>query len=194
VAAVIGSGANVAITPAARPVDARRSDAVQLGRFFWPAWQSRINDGAGRRFFERRDLRPSFLSRFPSSQVTRAMKKFVGKHVVIAALSGIAAFAASAQAADVVGNAKAGQGKVAMCIGCHGIADYRTAYPEVYRVPILGGQNATYLANALHAYKKGDRHFDTMRAITASLSDQDIADIAAYYAAQTATSKNNPDK
>ncbi|HVE07187.1 MAG TPA: c-type cytochrome [Paraburkholderia sp.] len=123
------------------------------------------------------------------------MKKFVGKHVVIAALSGIAAFAAiSAQAADVVGNAKAGQGKVAMCIGCHGIPDYRTAYPEVYRVPILGGQNATYLANALHAYKKGDRHFGTMRAIATSLSDQDIADIAAYYAAQTATSKNNPDK
>jgi cytochrome c553 len=122
------------------------------------------------------------------------MKKFVGKHVVIAALSGFAVFAASAQAADVVGSAKAGQGKVAMCIGCHGIADYRTAYPEVYRVPILGGQNATYLANALRAYKKGDRHFETMRAVATSLSDQDIADVAAYYAAQTATSKNNPDK
>jgi cytochrome c553 len=122
------------------------------------------------------------------------MKKFVGKHVVIAALSCIAGLAASAHAADVVGNAKAGQGKVAMCIGCHGIPDYRTAYPEVYRVPILGGQNAAYLSNALHAYKKGDRHFDTMRAIAGSLSDQDIADIAAYYAAQTPTSKNNPDK
>ncbi|CAB3764812.1 c-type cytochrome [Paraburkholderia solisilvae] len=122
------------------------------------------------------------------------MKKFVGKHVVIAALSGIAGLAASAHAADVVGNAKAGQGKVAMCIGCHGIPDYRTAYPEVYRVPILGGQNAAYLSNALHAYKKGDRHFDTMRAVASSLSDQDIADIAAYYAAQTPTSKNNPDK
>jgi cytochrome c553 len=122
------------------------------------------------------------------------MKKFVGKHVVIAALAGIAGLAATAHAADVVGNAKAGQGKVAMCIGCHGIADYRTAYPEVYRVPLLGGQNEQYLRNALHAYKKGDRHFDTMRAIATSLSDQDIADIAAYYAAQTATSKNNPDK
>ncbi|HEY3597676.1 MAG TPA: c-type cytochrome [Paraburkholderia sp.] len=122
------------------------------------------------------------------------MKKFVGKHVVIAALTVIAGFAASAQAADVVGNAKAGQGKVAMCIGCHGIPDYRTAYPEVYRVPIIGGQNAAYLRNALQAYKKGDRHFDTMRAVATSLSDQDIADIAAYYAAQTPSSKNNPDK
>ncbi|MEW6345717.1 MAG: c-type cytochrome [Pseudomonadota bacterium] len=122
------------------------------------------------------------------------MNKFVGKHVVIAALSVLAGYAASAQAADVVGNAKAGQGKVAMCIGCHGIPDYRTAYPEVYRVPILGGQNQAYLENALHAYKKGDRHFDTMHAIATSLSDQDIADIAAYYAAQTPASKNNPYK
>lgn len=122
------------------------------------------------------------------------MKKFVGKHVVIAMLSVIAGFAASAQAADVVGSAKAGQGKVAMCIGCHGIPDYRTAYPEVYRVPIIGGQNATYLMNALQAYKNGSRHFDTMRAIATSLSDQDIADIAAYYAAQTPSSKNNPDR
>ncbi|WP_116136132.1 c-type cytochrome [Trinickia diaoshuihuensis] len=122
------------------------------------------------------------------------MNSFVGKHVVTAALAALAGFAVSAQAADVVGNAKAGQGKVAMCIGCHGIPDYRTAFPEVYRVPILGGQNQQYLENALHAYKKGDRHFQTMHAIAVSLSDQDIADIAAYYASQTPASKNNPDK
>ena len=122
------------------------------------------------------------------------MNKFVGKHVVIAALFALAGFAATAQAADVVGNARAGQGRVAMCIGCHGIPGYRTAYPEVYRVPELGGQNRQYIENALHAYKKGDRHFETMRAIATSLSDQDIADIAAYYAAQTSSSKNNPDK
>jgi cytochrome c553 len=122
------------------------------------------------------------------------MNSFVGKHVVTVALAALAGFAVSAQAADVVGNAKAGQGKVAMCIGCHGIPDYRTAFPEVYRVPILGGQNQQYLENALHAYKKGDRHFETMHAIAASLSDQDIADIAAYYAGQTAKSENNPDK
>ena len=125
------------------------------------------------------------------------MNKFVGKQVVIAAMSllaGLAATVATTAQADVVGDAKAGQGKVAMCIGCHGIPDYRTAYPEVYEVPKLGGQNQTYIENALHAYKKGDRHFDTMHAIAASLSDQDIADVAAYYAAQNAASKNNPDK
>ncbi|WP_109478512.1 cytochrome c [Paraburkholderia sp. C35] len=125
------------------------------------------------------------------------MNKIVGKQVVIAAMSllaGFAATSATAQVVDVVGSAKAGQSKVAMCIGCHGIPDYRTAYPEVYRVPMLGGQNQTYLSNALHAYKKGDRHFDTMHAIAVTLTDQDIADIAAYYSAQTAASKNNPDK
>ena len=122
------------------------------------------------------------------------MNSFVGKHVVTAALAALAGFAVSAQAADVVGNAKAGQGKVAMCIGCHGIPDYRTAYPEVYRVPKLGGQNQQYLENALHEYKKDDRHFQTMHAIASSLSDQDIADIAAYYSSQTAASQNNPDK
>ncbi len=122
------------------------------------------------------------------------MHKFVGKYVLITAVSLLAGFAASAQAADIVGNAKAAEGKVAMCIGCHAIAGYRTAYPEVYRVPLLGGQNQAYLESALRAYKNGDRHFASMRAIAASLTDQDIADIAAYYAAQTPSSKINPDR
>jgi|APAra7269096768_1048522.scaffolds.fasta_scaffold27176_1 cytochrome c553 len=132
-------------------------------------------------------------ARFPSARL-QAMNSFVGKHVVTAALVAFAGFALNVQAADIVGNPKAAQGKVAMCIGCHGIADYRTAYPEVYKVPMLGGQNAKYLENALHGYKKGDRHFNTMHAIATTLTDQDIADIAAYYAAQTASSANNPDK
>jgi cytochrome c553 len=122
------------------------------------------------------------------------MKSFVGRHVVTAALVVLAGFALSARAADVVGSARAGRDKVAMCIGCHGIPDYRTAYPEVYQVPMLGGQNAQYLENALKGYRKGDRHFQTMHAIASSLSDQDIADLAAYYAAQTPSSQNNPEK
>ncbi|PTB19649.1 cytochrome C [Trinickia symbiotica] len=122
------------------------------------------------------------------------MTSIVGKHVVTATLAVLAGFALTAHAADVVGNAKAGRDKVAMCIGCHGISDYRTAYPEVYDVPKLGGQNEKYLENALQGYKKGDRHFQTMHAIASSLTDQDIADIAAYYAAQTPASPNNPEK
>jgi cytochrome c553 len=122
------------------------------------------------------------------------MNSLVGKHVMTAALVVLAGSALSAQAADVVGNAKAGQDKVSMCIGCHGIPDYRTAYPEVYEVPKLGGQNERYIENALNGYKKGDRRFQTMHAIASSLTDQDIADIAAYYAGQTSSSPNNPEK
>ncbi|MDH3319038.1 MAG: cytochrome c [Betaproteobacteria bacterium] len=71
--------------------------------------------------------------------------------------------------------------KVSMCIGCHGIPGYKTAYPLVYHVPKIGGQNAAYLANALKAYRAGERWHPSMRGIAASLSDQDIEDIAAYY-------------
>lgn len=94
-----------------------------------------------------------------------------------------------AHAADVVGNAKAAKDKVAMCIGCHGIPGYKSTFPEVYQVPMLGGQTAKYLENALHAYKKGDRKHPTMDGIAASLSDQDIADLAAYYSQQNANQK-----
>jgi cytochrome c553 len=71
--------------------------------------------------------------------------------------------------------------KVSMCVGCHGIPGYKTAYPEVYHVPKIGGQNPTYIANALKAYRLGERWHPSMRGIAASLSDKDIEDIAAYY-------------
>lgn len=97
-----------------------------------------------------------------------------------------------AQADEVKGNAAAGNGKVWLCVGCHSIPDYRADYPLVYKVPMIGGQNAAYIATALAAYKKGERKHPTMRSIAASLSDQDMADIGEYYAAQTASSPNNP--
>lgn len=100
------------------------------------------------------------------------------------AFAALACIVQAANAADVVANPKAAENKVAMCIGCHAIPGYKASYPEVFPVPMLGGQNAKYLENALHAYKKGDRKHPTMRGIAASLSDQDIADIAAYYAQQ----------
>ena len=98
----------------------------------------------------------------------------------------------AAQADEVKGNAAAGNGKVWLCIGCHSIPDYRADYPLVYKVPMIGGQNAAYIASALAAYKKGERKHPTMRSIAASLSDQDMADIGEYYAAQTASSPINP--
>lgn len=108
----------------------------------------------------------------------------------LSVLVAVAAFIASfnvtnvASAADVVGNAKAAEKKVAMCIGCHGIPGYKATFPEVYQVPKLGGQSAKYLENALLAYKKGDRTHPSMDGIARGLSDQDIADLAAYYAQQ----------
>ena len=88
--------------------------------------------------------------------------------------------AASAQDAKV-GDAAAGEKKVAMCIGCHNIPGYQASFPEVYKVPKIAGQNAAYIVAALTEYKKGERKHPTMRAIAASLSDQDMADVAAYY-------------
>ena len=87
-----------------------------------------------------------------------------------------------AHAQDVQGNAKAGEAKIAMCIGCHGIKGYQASFPEVYRVPMISGQTEKYIASSLNAYKKGDRKHPTMRGIATSLTDQDIADISAYYA------------
>ncbi len=89
--------------------------------------------------------------------------------------------AVSAQAQEVKGDAKAAEAKIAMCIGCHGIPGYQSSFPEVYRVPKISGQNAKYIAAALTAYKKGERKHQTMRGIADTLSDQDIADVAAYY-------------
>jgi cytochrome c553 len=99
--------------------------------------------------------------------------------ITIAGLS--AALSILAAPLHAEGDAAAGKNKTAMCAGCHGIAGFRTAYPETYRVPKLGGQNAGYIVNALKAYKAGDRQHPTMKAIAASLSEQDMADLAAYY-------------
>ena len=119
------------------------------------------------------------------------------KHLILSQLAICASLAlvgVSAQAADEKGSAQAGQGKVWLCVGCHSIPDYRADYPLVYKVPMLGGQNAAYIASALSSYKKGERKHPTMRSIAASLSDQDMADIGEYYAAQTASSPINPFK
>ena len=96
-----------------------------------------------------------------------------------------------ANAQAPAGDANRGRERVQMCQGCHGIDGWRTAFPEVYHVPKLAGQHAQYLAGALNAYKTGARSHPSMKAIAATLSDQDIADLAAYYAqlAKTATGK-----
>ncbi|MBW8307711.1 MAG: cytochrome c [Thiobacillus sp.] len=83
---------------------------------------------------------------------------------------------------QAAGDPKAGQLKTSMCAGCHGIPGWRTAYPTVYSVPMLGGQHAEYMVAALKAYKSGERSHPSMVAIAGSLSEHDMEDLAAYYA------------
>jgi cytochrome c553 len=96
----------------------------------------------------------------------------------------VAAAAAAAPAAagePAAGNAEVGKTKLAMCIGCHGIPGYKTAYPVVYHVPKIYGQQQAYIVKALQAYRSGERSHPSMRGIARSLSDADMADLAAYY-------------
>ena len=87
----------------------------------------------------------------------------------------------SAQAEEIKGDVQAGEKKNAMCIGCHGIVGYQASFPEIHKVPKISGQGGKYIAQALSAYKKGERKHPSMRGIAESLSDQDMADLAAYY-------------
>jgi len=99
----------------------------------------------------------------------------------VAAALLVAALPVHALAQTPAGDAVAGAQKTQMCSGCHGIEGWRTAFPEVYQVPRIGGQNAPYIVKALQEYKSGERSHPSMRAIAASLSDKDMADLAAYY-------------
>jgi cytochrome c553 len=72
----------------------------------------------------------------------------------------------------------------AQCIGCHGIPGYKTAYPEVYHVPKIAGQNPAYIVAALKAYKSGDRSHPSMRGIAASLTEETMQKLAEYYGGQ----------
>lgn len=97
--------------------------------------------------------------------------------VLLAAVA--AALATSSLAA---GDPVAGRQKNFQCMGCHGIPGWKTAFPEVYHVPKLGGQHAAYVVSALRQYKSGERDHATMRSIAADLSEKDMEDLAAYYA------------
>lgn len=90
---------------------------------------------------------------------------------------------ATAQA-ETVGNAKVGETKAAMCIGCHGIVGFHSSFPEVHKVPKIHGQSAGYIVSALNAYQKGERKHPSMRGIAAGLTAQDMADLAAFFGGQ----------
>jgi cytochrome c553 len=96
---------------------------------------------------------------------------------LLLALTGAAFVASPALAQD----AARGETKAAMCIGCHGIVGYQASFPQVHKVPMISGQGAEYIVSSLNAYKKGERKHPTMKGIATSLTDQDMADLAAYY-------------
>ena len=94
--------------------------------------------------------------------------------VLLLAAAGLS-FSAAAQ------DAKAGEKLAAMCIGCHGIVGYQASFPEIHKVPMISGQNAKYVVASLVAYQKGERKHPTMKGIAGSLTEQQMADLGAYY-------------
>ena len=98
--------------------------------------------------------------------------------LAVVAACGLVALPSTARAE---GDAEAGKIKAYTCTGCHGIPGYNNVYPT-YKVPKIGGQNYAYLVAALKAYRAGDRHHATMELQARSLSDEDIQDVAAYFA------------
>jgi cytochrome c553 len=113
----------------------------------------------------------------------KRMTMFAAALAVLAAGNAAAQAAAPATAgAAPAGDPARGSQLVQMCQGCHGIVGWRTAFPEVYRVPKIAGQHPAYMVKALQEYKSGERSHPSMKAIAGTLSDKDMADLAAYYA------------
>jgi cytochrome c553 len=83
----------------------------------------------------------------------------------------------------VAQDAAAGAKKAQMCTGCHNIPGYQASFPEIHKVPMIAGQSAGYIVAALTAYQKDERKHPTMKGIAVTLTEQDMADLAAYYAA-----------
>jgi cytochrome c553 len=103
----------------------------------------------------------------------------------LSVLACLVSLSSMAQAQDAKPKAQADiQAKAAMCTGCHNIPGYQASFPQVHKVPMISGQSAKYIENALAAYKRGDRKHPTMKAIAASLSEKDMAELGAFYEKQ----------
>jgi cytochrome c553 len=90
--------------------------------------------------------------------------------------------AAAAQEKKTGAPANTAEAPVSMCIGCHAIPGYQASFPQVYRVPKIGGQSQQYIEAALKSYRQGDRNHPTMAGVAKGLTDEQIASVAAYYA------------
>jgi cytochrome c553 len=145
----------------------------------------KIKGFAAQRIHECR-ARHDGLTHFPAHALSHRMKRTL---MIAALAAGFSTLALAQAPAPVKGDATRGADKTRMCEGCHGVPGFRTAFPEVYSVPRLGGQHPEYIAKALSEYKSGERSHPSMRSIAASLSDQDMADLAAYYGQSTVTAQ-----
>ena len=108
------------------------------------------------------------------------------RRLLAAVLSGLFFSASGAALAQGAAPAKKGpdfQGFHAQCVGCHGIPGYKTAFPHVYHVPKIAGQQPGYIVAALKEYKSGARSHPSMRGIAASLSEDEMKKLADYYGA-----------
>jgi cytochrome c553 len=110
---------------------------------------------------------------------------------VFAAGFALAGAAALAQAPVLKGDPVHGKAISYTCLGCHGVDGYRNAYPN-YSVPKLGGQHPEYILAALQEYRGDQRSHVTMHALASTLSDQDMADIAAYFSGTVLTAAPAP--
>jgi cytochrome c553 len=99
-------------------------------------------------------------------------------------LTAIVVLPLTATAQDKKPAPEAAAAPVSMCIGCHSIPGYQASFPQVYKVPKIGGQSPQYIEAALKAYRQGERSHPTMTGVAKGLTDQQIAAVAAYYAAR----------
>ena len=105
----------------------------------------------------------------------------MSRHFLNAALGAALAFGAHAAFAQDKPQGQTVEMAHAMCIGCHGIPGYKTAFPSVYHVPKIAGQQPGYIVSALKAYKAGQRSHASMRGIASSLSEETMKELADYY-------------
>jgi cytochrome c553 len=155
-----------------KPMIGRKKDCAAPAR-----WLSRSTEKQQRPTLYNRSL--IFINHSHCPPKMNTMRSTSISTLVAGATLLFAAMGAQAQAP--AGDVKAGEAKAAMCIGCHGIVGYQNSFPEVHKVPKISGQSAPYIVAALTAYKKSERKHPTMRGMAASLSEQDMADLAAFY-------------
>ena len=129
-----------------------------------------------------RRLISSLLNQFIVNKTATALGKKPSKPTMVFSIAaGLILNVLFNSAAVAEGDAERGEVLSQTCLGCHGAPGFRNASP-VYRVPMIGGQNADYIVSALQSYKNKSRSHPTMQAQAASLTDQDMQDIGVYFA------------